>query len=87
MPNGLALSTFHRTAFDRGVLGLEPESGRYRLLASNELTGQCPTFSEVLGLRGRALRQPHEEKQRPAVDYVNWHRHQAFRGQPRSPPQ
>lgn len=51
VPNGLALCTFHRTAFDRGVLGLEPESGRYRLLVSNELTGQSPAFSEVLSRR------------------------------------
>ena len=51
VPNGLALCTFHRTAFDRGVLGLEPESGRYRLLVANELTGQSPAFSEVLSRR------------------------------------
>ena len=84
VPNGLALCTFHLTAFDRGVLGLEPKSGMYRLLVSNELTGQSPAFSEVLSLSGRALRQPQEEEQRPAVEYVNWHRRQVFRGQPRS---
>ena len=38
VPNGLALCTFHHKAFDRGVIGLEPESGEYRVLVSNELS-------------------------------------------------
>ena len=84
VPNGLALCTFHHRALDRGVIGLEPESGEYRLLVSDELTGQSRAFSEVLDLRGRPLRPPHEEEYQPAVEYVKWHRRQVFRGEPRS---
>ena len=84
VPNGLALCTFHHNAFDRGAIGLEPESGAYRLLVSNELTGQSPAFGDVLGLRGQRLRSPQEDEFRPSVDYVQWHRTQVFCGTPRS---
>ena len=85
--NGLALCTFHHKAFDRGVIGLEPESGEYRVLVSNELTGQSPAFHEVLDLRDRNLRPPQEEALKPDVEYVDWHRQQVFRGTPRGRPQ
>ena len=86
VPNGLALCAFHHKAFDRGVIGLEQESGQYRLLVSNELSGQSPAFSEVLDLRGKPLRPPQEEDLQPAVEYVKWHRRQVFKGEPRSRP-
>lgn len=86
VPNGLALCTLHHKAFDRGVIGLEVESGRYRLLVSNELVGQSRMFSEVLDLRGKPLRPPQEGEQQPADSYVQWHRRQVFRGDPRSRP-
>ena len=87
VPNGLALCTFHHKAFDRGVIGLEPESGEYRVLVSNELSGQSQAFREVLDLRHRNLRPPQEEEFQPEVEYVDWHRRQVFRGAPRSRPQ
>ena len=86
VPNGLALCTFHHRAFDRGVIGLEPESGEYRVLVSNELSGQSPAFREVLDLRDRNLRPPQEDELQPQVEYVDWHRRQVFRGAPRNPP-
>ena len=86
VPNGLALCSFHHKALDRGVIGLDRESGEYRLLVSNELTGRSPAFAEVLDLRGRPLRSPQENEQRPAPEYVGWHRREVFRGAPRSRP-
>lgn len=86
VPNGLALCSFHHKALDRGVIGLDRESGEYRLLVSNELTGRSPAFAEVLDLRGRSLRPPQEDEQRPAPEYVGWHRREVFRGAPRSRP-
>ena len=87
VPNGLALCTFHHKAFDRGVIGLEQESGEYRVLVSNELSGQSQAFREVLDLRDRNLRPPQEEALKPDFEYVDWHRQQVFRGAPRSRPQ
>ncbi len=87
VPNSLALCTFHHKAFDRGVIGLEPESGEYRVLVSNELSGQSPAFREVLDLRHRSLRPPQEEEFQPEGEYVDWHRRQVFRGAPRSRPE
>lgn len=86
VPNGLALCAFHHKAFDRGVIGLEPESGEYRVLVSNELTGQSQAFREVLDLRHRNLRPPQEEELQPQEEYVDWHRRQVFRGAPRGRP-
>lgn len=87
VPNGLALCSFHHKALDRGVIGLDETAGEHRLLVSNELTGQSPAFAEVLELRGRSLRRPQEDEQRPASEYVGWHRREVFRGAPRSRPQ
>ena len=84
--NGLALCTFHHKALDWGVIGIEPKSGAYHLLVSNELSGQSPAFGEMLALRGKLLRPPQEEKDRPAVRYVDWHRREVFRGEPLSRP-
>lgn len=86
VPNGLALYAFHHKALDWGVIGLEPESGEYRLVVSNELSGQSPAFSDVLDLRGKPLRAPQAEGLEPSVEYVAWHRQQVFRGEPRSRP-
>ena len=86
VPNGLALCTFHHKAFDRGVIGLEQQSGEYRVLVSNELSGQSQAFREVLDLRDRSLRPPQEETLKPDLEYVEWHRQQVFRGAPRSQP-
>ena len=86
VPNGLALCTLHHKALDRGVIGLERESGEYRVLVSNELSGQSQAFREVLDLRDRSLRPPQEETLKPDLEYVDWHRQQVFRGAPRSRP-
>ncbi len=86
VPNGLALCTLHHKALDRGVIGLEPRSREYRLLVSNELTGRSAAFSDVLGLRGRPLRPPQEEDLQPDPRFVDWHRREVFRGEPRRRP-
>ena len=87
VPNGLALCTLHHKALDRGVIGLEREAGTYRLLVSNELSGQSSAFSELLDFRGKPLRPPQEEALLPAAEFVAWHRQEVFRGEPRSRPQ
>ena len=88
VPNGLALCTFHHKAFDRGIIGLEPQSGEYRVLVSNELSGQSQAFREVLDLRGQeSPPAARKEDLQPEVEYVDWHRQQVFRGAPRSRPQ
>ena len=87
VPNGLALCTLHHKALDSGVIGLEREAGTYRLLVSNELSGQSSAFSELLDFRGKPLRPPQEEVLLPAAEFIAWHRQEVFRGEPRSRPQ
>lgn len=86
VPNGLALCVFHHRALDRGVIGLERAAGEHRLLVSNEVSGQSPAFRELLDSRGRPLRPPQEQSQRPDASFVAWHRREVFRGAPRSRP-
>lgn len=85
VPNGLALCLFHHRALDRGVIGLEAAVGEYRLLVSNELSGQSSAFAELLESRGKPLRPPQEKALQPAGEHVAWHRREVFRGEPRSP--
>lgn len=87
VPNGLALCSLHHKALDRGVIGLEREDGAYRLLVSNELSGQSPAFRQLLDSRGQPLRPPQEEALLPAAEFVDWHRREVFRGEPRGRPQ
>ena len=85
--NGLALCVFHHRALDRGVIGVERVAGEHVLLVSNEVSGQSPAFRELLDSRGKPLRPPQEKSQRPAGDFVAWHRREVFRGEPRSRPE
>ena len=43
-------------------------------------------FSDVLGLRGRPLRPPREVALRPDPRFIEWHRREVFREEPRRRP-
>ncbi len=85
VPNGLALCTFHHVTFDRGAIGLEPASDGFRVLVSDAANGQSQPFRQLLECRGQLLRAPQRREQRPAQNFVDWHRSQVFRGSPRDP--
>ena len=85
VPNGLALCKLHHHALDRGAIGLTAVSGReLRLLISQELSGTSEAFRQLVDARGRPLREPQEHAQLPDPGFVDWHRREVFRGEPRT---
>ena len=85
VPNGLALCKLHHHALDRGAIGLTAVSGReLRLLVSQELSGTSEAFRQLVDARGRPVRKPQEHAQLPGPAFVDWHRREVFRGEPRT---
>ena len=85
VPNGLALCRLHHHALDRGAIGFEPSSSHgFHLLVSRELSGTSEAYRQLVDTRGRPLREPQEKSQLPSPAFVDWHRKQVFRGEPRS---
>ena len=76
--NGLALCSLHHKLFDRGALGLDVE---YRVKVSQRFTGRTTAARSVYQLYGTALR-PRPGTMLPSQQYVAWHNHEVFKGQP-----
>ncbi len=78
VPNGLALCTVHRKAFDRGGIGL---GDNLELMVSSVLQGRSEAWEIWFGrFAGRSIRQPHQFRDLPNLKYLQWHRSQVFRG-------
>ncbi len=75
--NGLALCVVHHKAFDRGGIGLSDD---LELLVSPALYGQNPVwefwFSQYAD---QSIRLPRDPREKPAAEYLQWHRDQVFR--------
>ena len=83
--NGLALCKLHHDALDRGAIGLTPYGNRqFRVLVSQEVSGRGEGYRQLLDARGRPVRSPRECSQHPDPAFVDWHRREVFRGEPRS---
>jgi putative restriction endonuclease len=74
--NGLALCSLHHKAFDLGAFAVEPDG---RIVVSADIGGMGA--DEVLEKhRSGSLRTPVEQADRPAGEYLEWHRSEVFRG-------
>lgn len=78
LDNGLALCSLHHKLLDRGAIGLS-ESGTTFVSDAFSAVGDVGRF--VYSLHGRELR-PRPGARLPAVEYVRWHRHEVFKGDP-----
>lgn len=77
--NGLALCSLHHKAFDLGAFTVEPGG---RVLVSADVCGSG--VEEALGRHsGQRVRAPTLEADRPAGEYLEWHRAEVFRGRAR----
>ena len=68
--NGLCLSIPHHTAYDRNLLGIDPDG---QIVIAESVLGQHdgPTLEAgIKGLHGQQIRLPHHEKDRPNRDYL-----------------
>ncbi|MBW7881662.1 MAG: HNH endonuclease [Caldilineaceae bacterium] len=75
--NGLALCVLHHRLFDRGALGLDEN---HRILVSQHVVGGEQVLHAVTRFAGHPLRQPQPGTRRVAREYIQWHRHEVFRG-------
>ena len=76
--NGLALCTLHHKAFDLGGISLLDD---LRLVVSDDLHGQNRAFDLwFLDHKGKPIRAPRHNDQRPDPLFLHWHREQVFQG-------
>ncbi|HEX6514179.1 MAG TPA: HNH endonuclease, partial [Nocardioidaceae bacterium] len=75
--NGMALCSLHHKLFDRGALGLDRD---YRVLVSGSFSARTESAKRVYDLHGRRL-SPRRGTCPPAMEYVDWHAAQVFRGE------
>lgn len=76
--NGLALCTLHHKAFDLGGISLLDD---LRLVVSDDLHGQNRAFDLwFLDHRGKPIRSPRHNDQRPDPLFLRWHREQVYQG-------
>ncbi len=76
--NGLAMCTLHHRAFDRGLIGLQGNPASYKIIVSEQVTGESRQM--LLALKDREVRRPQSEEFSPADEYVRFHRKHYFRG-------
>lgn len=68
--NGIAMSTFHHTAFESNLMGIDPD-GKIVLNELVRATRDGPMFSHgLLELEGRKMRFPTTELHRPNRDFL-----------------
>lgn len=76
--NGLALCTLHHKAFDLGGISLLDD---LRLVVSDDLHGQNRAFDLwFLDHKGKPIRAPRHNDQRPDPLFLRWHREQVYQG-------
>jgi putative restriction endonuclease len=81
--NGLALCVLHHKLFDRGVFTFSED----RVVQVSELAHGGNHFKDyLLQFHGGFLRNPQSPRYLPKPGYVDWHRREVFRGQPRDAP-
>jgi putative restriction endonuclease len=79
--NGLACCSIHHQAFDRGAITI---SDSLTILVSSRLHGAGRLDDLFLTLHGSPLPMPGVREAEPKREFLNWHRAEVFRGQPRS---
>jgi len=75
--NGLALCSFHHTAFDKGALALDDDR---HVLVSGHVVGRTNLDELLFRFIGRPLRAPQPGFPSPALEFLQWHRREVFRG-------
>ena len=74
--NGLALCSLHHKLLDRGALGLDRA---HRIRVSVEFTARTEAAKRVYDLHEQPL-SPRRGTPLPALEYVDWHTTQVFKG-------
>jgi putative restriction endonuclease len=80
LENGIACCTFHHQALDRGAIGMDSS---FRIVVSSRLHGGGLLSDLFLRLHGKSVIPPSRKLAFPRQEYIEWHRHEVFRGEPR----
>jgi putative restriction endonuclease len=80
LENGIACCTFHHQALDRGAIGMDSS---FRIVVSSRLHGGGLLSDLFLRLHGKSVILPSRKLAFPRQEYIEWHRHEVFRGEPR----
>ncbi len=78
--NGLALCALHHAAFDAGAFTVEPSG---LLLVSADVCGEGADAA-LYRHHKQPVRLPAVNEDRPAIEFLDWHRDEVFRGRVRS---
>lgn len=78
--NGIALCVLHHKVFDLGAFTI---GAKYEILVSDEVTGLSGLTEHLLNFHGKPLLPPIHAESAPAIEYIEWHRREVFRGRPR----
>ena len=82
--NGLALCKVHHHALDAGAIGLSPSSRcGLEIVVSDRIRGISEPFRQLLNAAGQPIRRPQQTSDAPGLQFVEWHRENVFRGEPR----
>ncbi len=77
--NGLSLCALHHNLFDRGAFTLLPQE--LKIIVAEDLSDTDPGFTDALGQfhEKRLSVIPREDQERPAPEFIAWHRKQVFK--------
>lgn len=75
--NGLLLRSDVHTLFDRGYVGIDPT---FHVLVSRRLKSDFDNGEQYYTLKGRSLLLPRHADDRPARQFLEWHRDTTFLG-------
>lgn len=74
--NGMALCSLHHKLFDRGAVGLDHD---YRIRVSDLFSARTESAKRHYELHDKRL-APRRGTKLPAVEYIDWHATQVFKG-------
>jgi putative restriction endonuclease len=80
--NGLALCVLHHKLFDLGAFTLDVEGV---LLVSDQAHGREGFHEALLRHQQRRVRPAQRPQWCPEAPFLDWHRKEVFKGQPRHP--
>lgn len=78
--NGLALCSMHHKLFDLGAFTFESNN---RVLISERVSGNGPFEHVLLRHHGQQMNAPVRREHHPQPEFVQWHRCEVFKEQPR----
>jgi putative restriction endonuclease len=81
--NGLALCTMHHKIFDKGAFTVSVDG---RVLVSDEVNGSTGLEEMLLRFHATTIRKPQRPEHEPGAEFLKWHKHEVFKGQPRHLP-